>query len=182
MEEVFHLADGDMVTEVLIGVPSIIFSSRVQEYIDRRMTKTVIIKMLGGRLGFNALLNKITSLWSPVKPIQLMDLENNFYLVRLQDEEDYNRVVVRGPWIIFERYLTDRPWSSDFSTNQSEIDMQVVWIRLPGLPKRYYSDCLLRAIGQTIGRVVKLDANIVCARWGRFAHLVVRIDLRKPLI
>lgn len=79
-----------------------------------------------------------------------MDLENDFYLVRFQDEDDFSRVVLGGPWVIFGRYLIVQPWSSNFSTNQSEIDMHVVWIQLPGLPEGYYLECLLRVIGQMI--------------------------------
>ncbi|MBA0757788.1 hypothetical protein Gotri_020854 [Gossypium trilobum] len=59
---------------------------------------------------------------------------------------------------------------------------QVVWIRLSGLPKGYYSDCLLRAIGQMIGPVVKLDVHTVSARRGRFVWLAVCVDFRKPLV
>lgn len=58
----------------------------------------------------------------------------------------------------------------------------MVWIRLLGLPKRYYSDCLIRAIGQTIGPVVKLDVHTVSACRGRFVWLVVCVDFRKPLV
>lgn len=36
---------------------------------------------------------------------------------------------------------------------------QVVWIRLPGLSKGYNSEILLRAIGQVIGPVVKIDKH-----------------------
>ncbi|KAG8491005.1 hypothetical protein CXB51_014136 [Gossypium anomalum] len=110
--------EGDVLTEVVEGVPSITFSNRVQEYIECRMAKTIIVKMLGGKIGLNVLVNKITSLWSPKCPIQLMDLENDFFLVRFQDENDYNKALVGGAW--------------------------VVWIRLPGLPERYYSNYLFR--------------------------------------
>ncbi|MBA0704268.1 hypothetical protein Golax_016538, partial [Gossypium laxum] len=72
--------------------------------------------------------------------------------------------------------------SLDFSTAQNEIVYQVVRIRLSGLPKGYYSDCLLRAIGQTIGPVVKLDVHTVSARRGRFVWLAVCVDFRKPLV
>ncbi|KAA3478041.1 Endonuclease/exonuclease/phosphatase [Gossypium australe] len=36
----------------------------------------------------------------PKCEIQLMDLENDFYLVRFQDESDYNKVLVGGPWTV----------------------------------------------------------------------------------
>ncbi|MBA0600213.1 hypothetical protein Gorai_006409, partial [Gossypium raimondii] len=52
---------------------------------------------------------------------------------------------------------------------------QVVWIQLLGLPKGYYSECLLCAIGQTIGPVIKLDEYTDNARRGKFTQLAHRI-------
>nr|KJB66398.1 hypothetical protein B456_010G155700 [Gossypium raimondii] len=82
MKQDFALTEGDVITEVVEGVPLITFFDRVQDFIERRMSRTVIVKMLGGRIGFNASLNKISLLWSPRCPIQLMDLKNDFFLVR----------------------------------------------------------------------------------------------------
>lgn len=71
---------------------------------------------------------------------------------------------------------------SDFSTSQPGIDSQVVWIRLPGLPEGYYSECLLQVIGQSVGPMVKLDAHTDGGHRGRFARPAVCVDLRKPLV
>ncbi|MBA0625002.1 hypothetical protein Godav_010261 [Gossypium davidsonii] len=60
--------------------------------------------------------------------------------------------------------------------------MQVVWIQFSGIPEGYYSNCLLRATGQTVALVVKLDVHTDCARRGRFARLAVCVDFRKPLV
>lgn len=65
MDEDFTLLEGDAITELLKGVPSITFSDRVKEFIKRRMAKTIIVKLLGGRIGFNALLNKVSMIWNP---------------------------------------------------------------------------------------------------------------------
>ncbi|KAK5845684.1 hypothetical protein PVK06_001892 [Gossypium arboreum] len=78
-----------------------------------------------------------------LSPLQLMDLENDYYLVRFHDELDYNKVLMGEPWVIFGQYLTVRLWSPAFSTSENEVDIQVVWIRLLGLPESYYSDFLL---------------------------------------
>ncbi|MBA0833937.1 hypothetical protein Goarm_006344 [Gossypium armourianum] len=98
------------------------------------------------RIGFHALLNKINAMWKPLNPVQLMDLENDFYLVRFNNEKDYN------------------------SAGRTFV----------GLPEGYYSDFLLRAIRQAIGPVVKLDTHIDFARRGKFVHLAVCVDLKKP--
>ncbi|PPR94581.1 hypothetical protein GOBAR_AA26090 [Gossypium barbadense] len=114
MEQDFALTKGDMITEVVEGVLLITFFDRIQEYIERRMSRTIICE---------------------------------------NDEDDYTWALVGESLVIFGRYLIIRPWSSDFSMAQNEIESQVVWIRLPGLPKG-----------------------------GRFARLAVYVDLRKSLV
>ncbi|MBA0876084.1 hypothetical protein Goshw_005875 [Gossypium schwendimanii] len=37
--------------------------------------------------------------WNPKSLIQLMDLENNFFLIIFQYENDYNKALVGGPWL-----------------------------------------------------------------------------------
>lgn len=81
MEEMFELQDGDVATEVVDGVPAITFSDRVHQFIERRMALTVIIKVLRKKEGFNALLKKVSALWSLGNRFQLIDMENDFYLI-----------------------------------------------------------------------------------------------------
>ncbi|PPD96618.1 hypothetical protein GOBAR_DD06356 [Gossypium barbadense] len=76
MKQDFALTEGNVITEVVEGVPLIMFFDRVQEYIERRMSRQSLIGFI------NASLNKISLLWSPRCPIQLMDLKNDFFLVR----------------------------------------------------------------------------------------------------
>ncbi|MBA0865982.1 hypothetical protein Goshw_016881, partial [Gossypium schwendimanii] len=100
-------------------------------------------------------------LWSLRHSIRFMDLENDYFLVWFQDEGYFSKVLVGGTWVIFGQYLTIRHWSLDFSTSNNEVDIQVVWIRIPGLPESYYSNFLLRAIGQKpLVPKVKINAHI----------------------
>lgn len=115
LEEDFTLLDDDAITNMTEGVSSITFSDRVKEYIKRRMVRTVILKLLGGRIGFNALLNKKSLIWGSQGHFQLMDLENDFYLIRFQEEVDYSKVLTACPRIIFGKYLSVRPWSPEFT-------------------------------------------------------------------
>ncbi|MBA0625353.1 hypothetical protein Godav_010559, partial [Gossypium davidsonii] len=78
-EEEFVHHDGDVVTKLVEGISSIAFSDRLRKFIERKMARTIIVKHLGRKIGFNALL-KVTTLWSSRQPIQLMDLENGYYL------------------------------------------------------------------------------------------------------
>lgn len=106
MEEEFDLQDGDVVRELVEGISSITFFNRAHQLIEGKMARTIIVKLLGKKIGFNTLLNKVTTLWSPINHMQLMDLENDYYLARFQDEGDFDKVLVGGPWVIFGQYLT----------------------------------------------------------------------------
>ncbi|MBA0832888.1 hypothetical protein Goarm_017244 [Gossypium armourianum] len=81
-----------------------------------------------------------------------MDLEKYYYLVHFDDEKDYNKVLTRGPWVIF------------------------------GLPEGYYLDFLLKAISQAIDPVLKIDEHTDSAKKDRFARMAICVDLRKPLL
>ncbi|MBA0837751.1 hypothetical protein Goarm_009882, partial [Gossypium armourianum] len=137
------------------GIPSITFSVRVQKFIERKMARTIVVKLLGRKIGFNALLNK--------------------------DDDDYHKILTWGSWVIYGQYMTVRPWSPNFLTSQNEVDIQVFWVRLPGLPKGYYSSFLIWAIRKAIGPVIKLDERTGNACRGRFAQLAVCVDLKKSL-
>ncbi|KAL4324878.1 hypothetical protein GQ457_11G030110 [Hibiscus cannabinus] len=113
--------------------------------------------------------------------IQLIDLDNEYYLVRFADTCDYTRALTDGPWTIYGSYLIVQPWSRSFSTSEKHLSHVVVWIRLPGLPYRYYCKALFRRIAAVIGRVIKMDYNTKEASRGKFARLVVLVDLNKPL-
>ncbi|XP_028804922.1 uncharacterized protein LOC114759853 [Neltuma alba] len=63
-----------------------------------------------------------------------------------------------------------------------EIKQVYGWVRLPGLPYHYYHKSILRAIGEVIGNVLKIDYNMEGLEKARFARLAVKIDLTKPLV
>ncbi|MBA0778553.1 hypothetical protein Gotri_006404 [Gossypium trilobum] len=65
----------------------------------------------------------------------------------LDDSHDYDEVLSGGPWMVCGHYLVVQPWSQDFSTEETQ-----PWkIRLPGLPYKYYTKGLIRAIAEVLG-------------------------------
>ncbi|MBA0686412.1 hypothetical protein Goari_014017 [Gossypium aridum] len=59
----FDLKDGNVITQLVDGVPDIRFSERVHTLIHKSISKLVVIKLLGHRIDFNALCTKLYSLW-----------------------------------------------------------------------------------------------------------------------
>ncbi|KAL4291217.1 hypothetical protein GQ457_14G013430 [Hibiscus cannabinus] len=180
-EEVIILED-DVILNRKEKIPSIQFSNRVHDQVDRSMRNAIIVRLFGRTVGFKTLWSRIHALWKPVGELQLIDLDNNNFLVRFTNEGDYTKVLTQGPWTIFGNYLMVQPWSRRFSTSERHPSQVIVWVRLPGLPFRYYTRSLFRHIADLIGTVVKIDYNTEAGERGKFARLALLVDLSKPLL
>ncbi|KAL4384083.1 hypothetical protein GQ457_15G013120 [Hibiscus cannabinus] len=177
-----ELLEEDVQMGEVDGLPSINFSERVQALALQSMDLTLVVKVLGRRVGFNTLHDRIFNIWKPSHPLKLIDIENNYFLVKFSARSDYLKVLTDGPWTIFGHYLTVEPWSVDFSTTQLHPSRILAWVRLPGLPIMCYKRSMLEAIGSRIGSVVKLDFQTDNGRRGRFTRMAVKINLRCPLV
>ncbi|KAL4312496.1 hypothetical protein GQ457_01G025740 [Hibiscus cannabinus] len=177
-----ELSAEDVRITSLDGTPVINFSNRLHDLVDEKLSKSVIVRLLGRAIGYSALLNRVKSLWNLGGEIVMIDLDNGYYLIRFALEEDVEKVLMRGPWLIYGNYLTVQPWSREFSTDKNHPDKIVVWVRLPGLPYRYYTKSMFRCIAGVIGQIVKIDYNTSEGKRGRFARLAVVVDLNKPLV
>ena len=70
--------------------------------------QTLIVKLLGRTIGFNLLLRKIRELCRPNAAVDLVAIDNGFFLAKFSSLEDYEYDKFRGPWMIFNHYLTVR--------------------------------------------------------------------------
>ncbi|XP_015973162.1 uncharacterized protein LOC107496423 [Arachis duranensis] len=121
-------------------------------------------------------------MWSKKGTIDVIDLSNDFYLVKFYASEDFDYALLEGPWKIFDHYLTVRLWEPNFNPMKATIDRITAWVRLPGLPIELYDRTILRKIGNLIGRTVKVDDNTAKMSRRKFARLCVEVDLTKPLM
>ncbi|KAH1031419.1 hypothetical protein J1N35_043593 [Gossypium stocksii] len=181
-DEDFELSEDDVEHSTINGIPSIKFSDRINQIVIKHMEFTVVIKLLGRTIGYNALQNKVNSIWKPSQPFKLMDVENGYFLAKFKNPDHYERALCQGPWVVFGQYLTVQQWTLDFNPTQPYPSTVMAWIRLLGLPGHMYERQVLREIGATIGEVAKLDFNTDNGVRGRFARMAVFVNLGKPLI
>ncbi|KAK5772492.1 hypothetical protein PVK06_048781 [Gossypium arboreum] len=75
------------------------------------MAHTVVIKLLGKNIGYPVIYKKDCSLWKLSLSFRLMDIENEYFLAKFQILEEFEKVLYRGPWILYRQYLTVQPFS-----------------------------------------------------------------------
>lgn len=88
---------------------------------------------------------------------QLMNLDNEYFVVRFKSKVDYTKALSQGPWVVFGHYLTMQPWSPLFSTTQDFSLNMVVWIHFLGFPSVFHKSSVQAAVGEVIGQVFKVD-------------------------
>ncbi|KAK5771113.1 hypothetical protein PVK06_047288 [Gossypium arboreum] len=178
----FALTEQDVKKYCIDGVPSIDFSERVYQLLEKEMSTSVVLKILGRNLGITTLQNRLYGIWKPAKPFQLMDIENGYYLAKFETTANYNKILSQGPWVFFGHYLTVQPWKIDFNPNLPNPNSVLTWIRFPGLPSHFYKKQILMEIGGLIGKVTKLDTNTDSRARGRYARMAVLVNLGRPLV
>lgn len=73
----------------------------------------IINKLLGKRLSFPILM-KVEQAWARSANIRLIDISNDFYMVKLGALEDYDFDLTGDPWLTFYHYLAVRKWEPTF--------------------------------------------------------------------
>lgn len=111
------MLEGDAKKEIVDGIPFMTFSEQVHQFIVKRMAQTVIVKLLGRRVSYFTMVNKLQAIWGTKQSLQIIDLENDYWSVKFQNNEEYLDALSGGPWTIFGHYLNVRLWTPVFSTN-----------------------------------------------------------------
>ncbi|KAL4391613.1 hypothetical protein AHAS_Ahas03G0262600 [Arachis hypogaea] len=125
---------------------------------------------------------RLEIMWGKNGSIDVIDLGNDFFLVKFYNSEDLDFALMEGPWKILDHYLTIRLWKPDFNLEDVAIDKIAAWIRLPGLAIEYYNRPILEKIRNIVGRTIKVDTNTAEVSRHKFARICVEVDLEKLLV
>ena len=90
--------------------------------------------------------------------MEIIDLSNDFYLVKFSAYSNQEFALTGGLWLIYDHYLKVRPWDPNFDPEDMEIEKVVVWVRIIDLPITFFDNKFLTFVGNKIGRTIKVDA------------------------
>lgn len=100
----------------------------------------VWVKLLGRKIRFKVLENRLKQIWVRKGIIHMIDVGNDFFLVLFSHPEDKAKAQMEGPWLIYDHYLVVREWSPNFHPSSKAIEKVAVWVRFFGLPIEFYDD------------------------------------------
>ncbi|CAL1412967.1 unnamed protein product [Linum trigynum] len=176
------VGEHDLITGSRNGEPALTISSEFKAKICAPWQRSLVIRLLGLRIGFITLCNRLKSLWRPAENMEIKDLDHDCFLVKLDNEQDYFRALTDGPWVIFDHYLVVQQWTPSFKASDPLPKTNIVWVQLPALKIHFYHKEVVTTIGNLIGRTIKLDYHTLTQQRAKFARLAVEVDLSKQLV
>lgn len=144
--------------------------------------KTLVINVLGKKVNYRALENKLNRDWARAGKIKIIDMPRGFYAVQFAEDADYNHALFEGPWMIADHYILVQRWRRNFLKSARKENRIAVWVRVPELPLELYNDIFLKRLGSSLGTMLKIDRLTSVHARGQFARLCVEIDLAKPVV
>lgn len=148
----------------------------------RPWKRALVIKTLGRNISYKVLVQRLSDLWSLQGRLEIIDMEDGFYIVRFHNRGDYWHALENGPWVVQGHYLTVKKLRPGFRPSSSQLTSTLVWVRIPRLPIEFFSDQILMRIGNKLGKAVKIDIHTTQVSRAKYARVCVEVDLEKPLI
>ncbi|XP_031124327.1 uncharacterized protein LOC116027041 [Ipomoea triloba] len=172
--------DGD--TDVDGGCPVIRLTKEEKVRLRAKWRQSLIVKVMGRNVGYTYLLKRLTAIWHPKARMELVTMENGYYLAKFAFVDDYEFVKYGGPWMVLDHYLIIKEWISNFDPFTDKTESMIVWVRFPCLPVEYFDYNFLMKVGKKIGRPINIDTATSLVSPASFARICVEVDITKPLL
>ncbi|PHU17986.1 hypothetical protein BC332_13681 [Capsicum chinense] len=82
--------------------------------IYRSCSYSVIVKLTRKKVNHAYLKHRLTIMWKPTEELILIDLGNDYFIVKFFNEENMFTVIQKGPWFINGSFLSVRKWHPNF--------------------------------------------------------------------
>lgn len=145
---------------------------KVLEDLNIPWKEALNVKLPGKSLGFNIMKARLVVTWNLLGAFEIMDVGHGFFMVEFDNEEDRNKVINGGPWMIFNHYLSVRMWCPEFNVTHATIDKTLVWVTIPSLNLLFYEEdfimklaASLMKLAASIGSPVKVDLHTLKVAW-----------------
>ncbi|KAJ8434946.1 hypothetical protein Cgig2_012972 [Carnegiea gigantea] len=107
--------------------PTILLSTMEKQLLREPWRNALIIKMFEKGIDFLQLKRHLTIKWALKGDFSLIDIGHDYYVTRFTNPEDYEHVMMNGPWMIGDNYLVIREWAPNFSPEEDTITKLTAW-------------------------------------------------------
>ncbi|XP_074318485.1 uncharacterized protein LOC141655295 [Silene latifolia] len=139
-------------------------------------TQAVYCFVLGANPPWEVVQGYVHRIWGRHGIDKISFLPNGVFLVRFKEMKDKEEVLNAGYHMFDNKPLIVKPWQENVDLLKEEVKVVPAWIRIHGLPLKFWGSCL-PAIAGLVGPYVKSDtATVEKTRLG-FARTMVELKV-----
>ncbi|KAL8498925.1 hypothetical protein ACS0TY_022040 [Phlomoides rotata] len=109
----------------------------------------------------------------------MIPIGEGYYSIQFSCVEDRERVFSRRTWQLKLGLLRLQRWVPDFNPYRVTTSVVQVWIHISELPLEYWNKYIISALASAVGTVIKIDDRTLNKSMGRFARVLVELDLKQ---
>nr|XP_023875779.1 uncharacterized protein LOC111988216 [Quercus suber] len=133
------------------------------------------------RVNLESVARVLRTVWRTEKNFEVNDVGENKVLFLFQQEEDMDRVLMLSPWSFDKYLLVLHKLEVGEAVNQLKFSEASFWVQIHGLPTMSQMKEVSLRIGQSLGRVEKVDVDDKGFCLGNYLLIRVSIDISTPL-
>lgn len=155
---------------------------------DIKGSEDLCEKSLVGRIfgdfsvNYTGLKQTMTKLWCDEGELRVIELKHQTYQFVFTKDEERKRVLDKRPWTFDNQLLVIHPWQEGIDSNPSAFSVTPIWLQAWRIPVQWLSSETIWRLGGIFNKCLKVVIPEYGNREGRYAKLLVEIDLMKPLI
>ena len=91
-------------------MPKVFFDAKAVEELSELWKDALVAKLLGKHLSYTAMREKLKVLWRLQAGFDIMDVGNDYFMVKFDTPMDRDKVIMSGPWMIQGCYVAIKEW------------------------------------------------------------------------
>ncbi|XP_057870798.2 uncharacterized protein LOC131077337 [Cryptomeria japonica] len=119
--------------------------------------------------------------WKIKGQVEVLDVPRGFFSFVFSCVEDILTIVCGGPWIIGRSSLTLRKWSPNMDMFDAFFETILVWVKLLGLPLKYWHEDIFKGIVGVFGELLSIDPMMTTRKRMVYARICVGVCRSKDL-
>ncbi|XVF69937.1 hypothetical protein PTKIN_Ptkin11bG0121000 [Pterospermum kingtungense] len=150
---------------------------------DRSDEQMWLVGKLHTKRSFNkdALMGMLKQIWKLIKPVDIVCLEENFFLLKFSLAAEMNRVLDGSPWAFDKQLIMLKEFNDKLKPSEYMFNTASFWVRVYELPLGLRNQENAVRIGNKIGVLKVVDASLEQGGWARFLRIRVEVDVTRPL-
>lgn len=103
-------------------LPKVTLNEKVFQELCYPWQDALDVKLLGKKVGYNVMKDRLKKLWKQSGGLDIMDVDNGYYMVKFDLAQDQELAMTGGPWMIFDHYLVVTTWNLDFVAPDAKVE------------------------------------------------------------